>query len=89
MIPPLARGVLYRSQISDPGGPPRARDDSARVDRITSEVHIIDHIYYHTDMDIPELVPESGLESGVRAYAKIIDEMNKLDIRALRSSRTN
>ncbi len=47
-------------------------------------VHIIDHVYYHTDMDVPELVPEAGLENSVRAYAKIIDEVNQMNIKDLR-----
>jgi hypothetical protein len=37
----------------------------------------------HTDADIPEYVPAVGLEAVGRAYAKIIDEANKLDIKAL------
>jgi hypothetical protein len=35
----------------------------------------------HTDQDIPEWVPAVGLEQVGRAYAKIIDEVNKLDRR--------
>jgi len=35
-------------------------------------------------MDIPELVPEAGLENSVRSYAKIIDEVNKMAIKDLR-----
>ena len=35
----------------------------------------------HTDQDIPEWVPAVGLEQVARAYAKIIDEVNKLDRR--------
>jgi hypothetical protein len=37
----------------------------------------------HTDADIPEFVPAVGLEAVARAYAKIIDEANKLDRPAL------
>jgi hypothetical protein len=37
----------------------------------------------HTDADIPEYVPAAGLEAVGRAYAKIIDEANKLDLKAL------
>ena len=46
--------------------------------------HILDDIGYHTDMDIPQYVPEAGLESVVRAYAKIIDEVNKMSLASLR-----
>jgi hypothetical protein len=33
----------------------------------------------HTEQDTPEWVPASGLEQIARAYAKIIDEVNRLD----------
>lgn len=35
------------------------------------------------DGDVPELVPSAGLEAVARAYAKIIDEVNQLDIAQL------
>jgi hypothetical protein len=35
----------------------------------------------HTEQDTPEWVPASGLEQIARAYARIIDEVNKLDRR--------
>jgi hypothetical protein len=37
----------------------------------------------HTDADTVEWVPAAGLEAVTRAYAKIIDEVNKLDRAAL------
>ncbi|HEX6895657.1 MAG TPA: M28 family peptidase [Bryobacteraceae bacterium] len=36
--------------------------------------------YFHTDRDTPETVPWTGLEATTRAYAKIIDEVNKLPL---------
>ena len=33
----------------------------------------------HTDDDKPEWVPAAGLEAVARSYARIIDEVNKLD----------
>jgi len=36
--------------------------------------------YFHTDRETPETVPWTGLESVTRAYAKIIDEVNKLPL---------
>jgi hypothetical protein len=35
----------------------------------------------HTDQDTPDWVPAVGLEQVARAYAKVIDEVNKLDRR--------
>ena len=43
--------------------------------------HVLADIYNHTDLDIPELVPEAGIEATVRAYAKIIDDVNRVDLR--------
>lgn len=34
--------------------------------------------YFHTDGETPDTVPWTGLEASTRAYAKIIDEVNKL-----------
>ena len=35
------------------------------------------HNYFHTDWETPEVVPWTGLEAATRAYAKVIDEVNK------------
>jgi hypothetical protein len=35
------------------------------------------HHYFHTDLETPQTVPWTGLEVSTRAYAKIIDEVNK------------
>ena len=42
--------------------------------------HIIDHAFYHTDLDTAAIVPEAGIEAAVRAFAKIIDEVNNVDL---------
>ena len=41
------------------------------------------HHYFHTDGETPETVPWTGLEATTRAYARIIDEVNKLSLSAL------
>lgn len=46
---------------------------------VTSEYH---H-YFHTDLETPETVPWTGLEASTQAYARIIDEVNKLPLSAL------
>jgi hypothetical protein len=35
------------------------------------------HSYFHTDWETPEVVPWTSLEASTRAFAKIIDEVNK------------
>lgn len=42
------------------------------------------NMYFHTDGETPEKVPWTGLEASTRAYARIIDEVNKLDLGDLR-----
>jgi hypothetical protein len=40
--------------------------------------------FYHTTGDIPEYVPAAGLEQVARAYAEIVDEVNKDELSDLR-----
>ena len=40
--------------------------------------------YFHTDLETPETVPWTGLEASTRAYARIVDGVNKLDLSVLR-----
>jgi hypothetical protein len=42
-----------------------------------------DFQYFHTNGDTPENIPWSGLEAATRAYAKIVDEVNKLPLSEL------
>ncbi|HYM26211.1 MAG TPA: M28 family peptidase [Vicinamibacterales bacterium] len=41
------------------------------------------NMYFHTDAETPETVPWTGLEAGTRAYARIIDGVNLLDLKDL------
>ncbi len=50
-------------------------DDAPGIEVIESNA------FYHSDEDKPEIVPAAGLESITRAYAKIIDDINKLDLK--------
>lgn len=38
------------------------------------------NMYFHADAETPETVPWTGLEASTRAYARIIDEVNKLPL---------
>jgi hypothetical protein len=46
--------------------------------------HIIDHVIYHTTLDVPELVPAVGLAYSERAFLKIFDEANRMTSAELR-----
>ena len=57
-----------------------ATGDMGHIDRDAPSLQVIDSPEIkHTDADIAERVPEVGLAAVARAYAKIIDEVNKLD----------
>jgi hypothetical protein len=52
--------------------------DLGRLYRFTPGVATSDfYHYFHTDQETPETVPWTALEATTRAYAKIIDEVNK------------
>jgi peptidase M28-like protein len=41
------------------------------------------NMYFHTDQETPETVPWTGLEASTRAYARIIDGVNELELKDL------
>ncbi len=41
------------------------------------------NMYFHTDRETPETVPWTGLEAATRAYARIIDGVNELELKDL------
>ena len=43
--------------------------------------------YYHTDAEVAELIPAAGLEAVTRAYAKMIDDVNKVSLQDIRGGR--
>ena len=59
---------------------PSATGDMGHIDRDAPSIQVIDSPEIkHTDWDIAEWVPDAGLAAVARAYAKIIDEANKVD----------
>lgn len=61
------------------GMEPSASGDMGQIQRERAAVQLITSpLYYHSDHDRPVDVPPAGLEAVARAYAKIIDEANKL-----------
>ena len=66
----------------------RATGEMMSIDRAAPSVQLIrSPEHKHTDGDIPSLVPAAGLEAVARAFAKIIDEVNTLDLAALQATR--
>lgn len=59
---------------------PNASGDMGHIERDAPSIQVIDSPEIkHTDWDIAERVPDAGLAAVARAYAKIIDEANKVD----------
>jgi len=59
---------------------PNASGDMGVVAKDIPSIQIIrSPVTKHTDDDKPEWVPAAGLEAVARSYARIIDEVNKLD----------
>jgi hypothetical protein len=68
---------------------PTATGEMSAIAKLAPSIQIIrSPEAKHTDADIPEFVPAVGLEAVARAYAKIIDEVNKLDRSALLAGTT-
>ena len=69
--------ALYSRPEGRPGG------ELGQLYQDAPSFHIIDHTVYHTDMDTLSAVPAAGLEQSGHVFAKIIDDVNKLDLTAL------
>jgi hypothetical protein len=55
---------------------------------LASKLELIEsNEFYHSDMDV-DTVPAAGLEGIARAYAKIIDDVNRLPLSGLRAAPT-
>ena len=65
---------------------PNSGGELGQLKGLAPGFHILDDIGYHTDMDIPQYVPVAGLESVIRAYAKIVDGINTMPLSALRKN---
>lgn len=70
--------ALYSTPETRPGG------ELGSLSTMAPSFHIIDHTVYHTDLDTLKAVPAYGLEQSARAFAKVIDEVNKLPLSQLR-----
>ena len=65
----------------------RATGEMMAIDKEAPSVQLIrSPEHKHTDGDIPELVPAAGLEAVARAFAKIIDEVNTIDLAKLQAA---
>lgn len=69
--------------LTEPNPRPPA-GDLGRLYRFTPGVATSEFFhYFHTDRETPDTVPWTGLQATTRAYAKIIDEVNRVALSAL------
>ena len=65
----------------------RATGEMMAIDKDAPSVQLIrSPEHKHTDGDIPALVPAAGMEAVARAFAKIIDGANTLDLTELQAA---
>ena len=69
--------AVYARPEGRPGG------ELQHVYKRAPSLHVIDHVFYHSDADTQDLVPAWGIEAVTRAYLKIIDSVNKMEIKEL------
>jgi hypothetical protein len=63
-----------------------AQEDGPKNGAYAPSFHIIDHVIYHTSLDVPELVPSSGLERATRAFAAALDRSSAMTLHQLRGA---
>ena len=63
-----------------------AQEDGPKNGNYAPSFHIIDHVIYHTSLDVPDLVPATGLERSTRAFAAVLDRANAMTMAQLRGS---
>ncbi len=68
------------SMYLDPNPRPPAGDLGAFFRGVPGVATSEFYHYFHSDQETPETVPWTGLEATTRAYANIIDEVNKLPL---------
>ena len=71
-------------QLRDFGVSVYGVEDGPKNGNYAPSFHIINHVIYHTSLDTPDLVPAEGMSRSVRAFASIIDHVNKMTMAQLR-----
>jgi hypothetical protein len=59
-------------------------EDGPKNGAFAPSFHTINHVIYHTSLDAPELVPAEGQQRATRAFAAIIDKVNKMSLAEVR-----
>jgi hypothetical protein len=61
-----------------------AAGEIGRIQNLAPSMQLIDTgLYWHSDRETPDIIPASGLAATTRAYAKIIADINGVDLKDL------
>ena len=63
-----------------------AQEDAPKNGNYAPSFHIIEHVIYHTSLDVPGLVPASGLQRSTRAFVAALDRANTMTMTQLRGT---
>jgi hypothetical protein len=64
-----------------------AAGEIGRIQNLAPSMQLIDTgLYWHSDRETPDIIPADGLAATTRAYAKIISDINALDLKDLQRS---
>lgn len=65
-----------------------AAGEIGRIQNLAPSMQLIDTgLYWHSDRETPDIIPEAGLAATTRAYAKIIADINALELKDLQRPR--
>jgi peptidase M28-like protein len=61
-----------------------AAGEIGRIQNLAPSMQLIDTgLYWHSDLETPDIIPAAGLAATTRAYAKIIADVNTVDLKDL------
>ena len=61
-----------------------AAGEIGRIQNLAPSMQLIDTgLYWHSDKETPDIIPADGLAATTRAYAKIIADINALELKDL------
>jgi hypothetical protein len=64
-----------------------AAGEIGRIQQLAPSLQLIDTgLYWHSDRETPDIIPEHGLEAVTRAFAKIIADVDNVPIADLQRS---
>ena len=61
-----------------------AAGEIGRIQNLAPSMQLIDTgLYWHSDRETSDIIPESGLAAVTRAYAKVVTDINAVELKDL------